>query len=289
MVTFDTSPSSLKSLIAGGESATVEFKARLPPQDVIAKTLVAFANTDGGVLVVGIADDGTIIGLSPEEAEQATQRIERVASSVIGTGFRVGTVVIDGNHVAYAAVEKASPDLPPKLTADGEAYQRNFSRDVKADLVRSYLRYMSNDWATAGHPRRKEVVVFVAMSFRSEEEPSLVDYFKAIERAGDRSKNLIKLKRMDLLEGDFEISQKIMDEIDRADAVLADLTLSPHSVYFELGYARGRRKLIIQTARSGTSLEFDVRNWKTLFYRNATELEELALQAFNTLVDVVSK
>jgi hypothetical protein len=45
-------------------------------------------------------------------------------------------------------------------------------------------------------------------------------------------------------------------------------------VYFELGYARGKNCRVIQTARKGTMLEFDIRNWRTLFYRNATELEQ---------------
>jgi hypothetical protein len=42
----------------------------------------------------------------------------------------------------------------------------------------------------------------------------------------------------------------------------------------KLGYARGSNKRIIQTARKDTALEFDVRNWHTIIYRNATELEE---------------
>ena len=73
---------------------------------------------------------------------------------------------------------------------------------------------------------------------------------------------------------DYEISQRVMDEINKADIVIADFTLSPANVYFELGYARGQGKQIIQTARKETRLEFDVRNWRTVFYRNATELEE---------------
>jgi hypothetical protein len=113
------------------------------------------------------------------------------------------------------------------------------------------------------------------MSFRLEEEPALVDYSAAIKRAICATGLPLELVRIDLVDGDYEISQRIMDEIDRCEIVLADFTLSPPNVYFELGYARGRKtKQIIQTARKGTNLEFDVRNWRTEFYRNATELEE---------------
>ena len=36
---------------------------------------------------------------------------------------------------------------------------------------------------------------------------------------------------------------------------------------------RGQNKRIIQTTRQDTKLEFDVQNWRTIFYRNVTELE----------------
>lgn len=122
--------------------------------------------------------------------------------------------------------------------------------------------------------RTRSCVAFVAMSFRDEEEPALVDYFRAMERAAARTNLPITMRRIDLVEGDYEISQRLMDETDAAEIVIADFTLSSRNVYFELGYARGRHKRIIQTARKGENLEFDVRNWRTTFYRNATELED---------------
>ena len=104
-----------------------------------------------------------------------------------------------------------------------------------------------------------------------------MDYFHAMKRAVERTKLAITVKRMDLMEGDYEISQQLMTEIDDADIVLADFTLNSSNVYFELGYARGNKKRVIQTARKDVPLEFDVRNWRTIVYRNATELEEKLL------------
>jgi hypothetical protein len=74
-----------------------------------------------------------------------------------------------------------------------------------------------------------------------------------------------------------------MTEIDKCNFLIADFTLSPHNIYFEIGYARGAKKKIIQTARKGTMLQFDVRNWSTLFYRNATELEEKLVPKLESL------
>jgi len=45
---------------------------------------------------------------------------------------------------------------------------------------------------------------------------------------------------------------------------------------------------IIQTARKGTLLEFDVRNWHTTFYRNATELEKALPNEFASAYEKVN-
>ena len=111
------------------------------------------------------------------------------------------------------------------------------------------------------------------MSFREDEEPALADHVEAMKRAVDATGLPISLERVDETPGDFEIPAKIMAAIDCADGVLADFTLASRNVYFEAGYARGAKKPIVQTARISTALEFDVRNWRTLVYKNATELE----------------
>ncbi len=161
------------------------------------------------------------------------------------------------------------------MTSRGEIFTRHddkIHRNPIAQKLVSRTRVPSST--------HSKVTAFVAMSFRDEEEPALVDYYSAMERAVQRTDLPISLNRIDLVEGDYEISQQIMEEIDKANILLADFTLSPRNVYFELGYARGKNSLaIIQTARKGTALEFDVRNWKTIFYKNATELEEKLMPA----------
>jgi hypothetical protein len=66
-------------------------------------------------------------------------------------------------------------------------------------------------------------------------------------------------------------------------------TLSSPNVYFEVGYGRGLTKRIIQTPRQGTPVEFDIRNWRTLFSENASELEaKLVSELIQAYRDVVS-
>ncbi len=57
----------LKSLIIKGEGEEVDFKQTISQPYKIAKTISAFANSKGGVLLVGVKDDKTISGVDPEE------------------------------------------------------------------------------------------------------------------------------------------------------------------------------------------------------------------------------
>lgn len=62
----------LQSLVAAGETMHVEFKQKLPEWPKLVRELVAFANTEGGVLLIGVDDDGNISGLKdPREVEEA--------------------------------------------------------------------------------------------------------------------------------------------------------------------------------------------------------------------------
>lgn len=269
---FDTSPNGILNIATQGESETVEFKLRLPPSDTIGKVIIAFANTNGGILLIGIADNGGIIGLPEDEVGPTIQRLNHISSSLLPVPIQIGSVEIEGRVVVYAVVKPVDSHFAPIMSSRGEIFLRN--TEGRVYIPGNSLKGMLRATGERIKPEMKKVFAFVAMSFREEEEPALVDYYHAIERAVKNSKLPIRLKRIDLINGDYEISQKIMDEIDQVEIVIADFTLNSRNVYFELGYARGRNRRIIQMARKGTQLEFDIKNWRTLFYRNATELEE---------------
>lgn len=59
----------LLSLIEGGENLYCEFKLRFSSHEKIAHELIAFANTKGGFLIIGIDDDKTVIGVQSEKGE----------------------------------------------------------------------------------------------------------------------------------------------------------------------------------------------------------------------------
>jgi hypothetical protein len=60
--------SELRKLIESGENQYLEFKKKADHPDKIVREMVAFANSGGGVLLLGVEDNGRISGLKyPEE------------------------------------------------------------------------------------------------------------------------------------------------------------------------------------------------------------------------------
>lgn len=57
----------LDRLISEGEHQRQDFKFNIGSSQKIAKTLSAFANTDGGRLLIGVKDNGRVAGIDPEE------------------------------------------------------------------------------------------------------------------------------------------------------------------------------------------------------------------------------
>jgi hypothetical protein len=108
-------------LISEGEGPTVEFKSSLPPEGQIASNLAAFANTSGGTFIIGVSDTGEIVGLSPEEAEQATQRFAAITAKIMpGRILHIRTIPISGRLIVVAVVAPPATDDPPVITATGQ-------------------------------------------------------------------------------------------------------------------------------------------------------------------------
>ncbi len=67
----------LHDLIADGEGPTVEFKRSLTKD--LGRELCAFANADGGVILLGVADSGRIVGV--DNRNRVKSRIQSTARS----------------------------------------------------------------------------------------------------------------------------------------------------------------------------------------------------------------
>ncbi len=63
----------IQKLIEEGEHQMLDFKFEISDCKKIARSLVAFANTDGGRLLIGVKDNGSISGVRSEEEKHMIQ------------------------------------------------------------------------------------------------------------------------------------------------------------------------------------------------------------------------
>lgn len=159
----------IKRLVARGEGRHLEFKRRVPAPERLAKEVVAFANSGGGHLLLGVDDDGTIVGVKDSEEEEfslrqalgmncrpkvtwSTERIRvsgkrevilvTVPDSPRKPHFIV-TNVEDGSGPAYVRVEdmslEASPESVSLMQSEGRGDGVHFEFGEKELLLMRYL------------------------------------------------------------------------------------------------------------------------------------------------------
>lgn len=102
-----TTRTELLEIIANGENSGVEFKRDdLRAQD-LAKELVAFSNLEGGMVLLGAEDDGTITGLTRQDLEEWVMSVcrDKIRPAIIPF-FEVVRGVKDSNDVAIVRVTR---------------------------------------------------------------------------------------------------------------------------------------------------------------------------------------
>lgn len=158
----------LSRLTSLGEGSHLEFKRRVPRPQRIAKEIIAFANTRGGQLLLGVADDGTITGLRDVGEEEFALRgalsqfcdppvqveieripiahrrdviIVRVAESDSKPHFLIDPATT-GSRVAYIRVDDKSVEASQEaldLLASDEQERIVFEFGEKERLLMRYL------------------------------------------------------------------------------------------------------------------------------------------------------
>ncbi len=132
----------LDALVEQGEGVRLEFKRTLSSAYRIARTLAAFANTSGGTLLIGVADDGRLVGVSSELREMS--RIEEAADQLIDPPLSVSyeTLSPDGRKLLILTI--AESDEKPHYVID-EAGKRTIYVRAKDKSVPTNKLIISPD------------------------------------------------------------------------------------------------------------------------------------------------
>lgn len=112
----------LIDLIAQGENKTLEFKESLPKNESIAKTIVAFSNTSGGRLIIGVNDECQIVGIADQNLAALQDTIVSVISDRCHPNIlpEIYTLNIEGKLLLVIEIFRGSL-LPYYLKNEGKA------------------------------------------------------------------------------------------------------------------------------------------------------------------------
>ena len=123
-------------MIAEGEHQQQDFKTRIDDSRKIARTLEAFANADGGRLLIGVKDNGTVSGVRvDEELHMVEAAAEMYCRPVVA--FRSQVWKADIRSVVEVVVEPSRQRPHRCEVEDGrwEAYLRLEDENIKANAV----------------------------------------------------------------------------------------------------------------------------------------------------------
>jgi len=163
-------PLSLEDLIAEGESDELEFKSTLrwdlkestvnkKLEEVILKTVAAFANSQGGTLLVGVADDGEILGLEWDyhslgggDRDKFELHLRNLLNQQFGTGFVASKVaikfhIIEDKEVCQIETSTAKEPIILKVKdKNGHSVEKfyarsgNSSQEIPLSEMNAYIK-----------------------------------------------------------------------------------------------------------------------------------------------------
>ncbi len=138
----------LQRLIKEGEHQQQDFKYRVSDALKLAKSVSAFANTDGGRLLIGVRDDGYMSGVRSEEEiymmHQAAYRYCRPEASI-----KFDTYHVEGRTIVVATVPPSG--RRPICVVDKEDKPRAYIRIADENIVASPVHLAI--WREAQNPQ----------------------------------------------------------------------------------------------------------------------------------------
>jgi predicted HTH transcriptional regulator len=140
-------PHYIHKLIAQGEHRQLDFKFEIADSQKIARAFAAFANTDGGKLLIGVMDNGTIAGIRTEEEKyMAENAITKFCKPLIE--FRSKEWIIEGKKVLEITIKPGTQKPYYACDVNGKwvAYLRVNDQNMIANRV------VVNSWIRKGKP-----------------------------------------------------------------------------------------------------------------------------------------
>ncbi len=126
-----------------GEDATIEFKREMPRRDSVADEIAAFANTRGGVILIGVDDNSEIVGLDLQQLNRVEKTVVEICEDSIEPAVPIFTekLRIDDKNLLKIEVPRS---LFVHKTSNGYfARQGSSKREMPTDQLAGLLQSRS--------------------------------------------------------------------------------------------------------------------------------------------------
>lgn len=139
----------LKNLIATGESSFLEFKHKVASPEKIAKEMVAFANTNGGRILIGVDDNGDIVGIESYYEEEFWLR--QAAEDVCVPALNINIEMVHAGKKDVMIVEIPESENKP-IAVKGESKRSVYIRQDDENIIATddRVEILKNKTSTTG-------------------------------------------------------------------------------------------------------------------------------------------
>lgn len=177
----------LKELISRGETSLVQFKLNINNEQSIAQEMVAFANTKGGTILIGV-DDKTwnIAGLTPDDLRRLANLLVNAADQHVKESVYITTETVDIEGKLVMVVNIPEGTAKPYKDKEGVIFLKNGANKRKVTSNEEISRLLQS----SGYMYAEERIIDYSSLADLDEEK----FRKFYE---DQYKETIDLKRLD--------------------------------------------------------------------------------------------
>lgn len=161
----------VRDLINRAEDSRIQLELNITSPEQLAAELVAFANTRGGFILIGVANDKSITGLTDEDIDRLNQLISNVSDQHVKPPVAPVSEVceIDGRKILVLELEEGISK--PYCTKDGvywikkAADKRKVSQDELLRLFQSSSRLFADEQQVPGSSEEDIHKVYFAEAY----------------------------------------------------------------------------------------------------------------------------
>lgn len=126
-------------LLSQGEDSRTQFKKNIHNPDSLAQELIAFSNTLGGRLLIGVDDDASIAGLSADDVCRINNLLSNVASQNVKPAINPLTEIVTIGEARILIIDVAKGINKPYLDKNGAIWVKS-GADIRKATSREEMQ-----------------------------------------------------------------------------------------------------------------------------------------------------